>query len=103
MGDTLPYIWLLWQRTANSRRSMAWRGVDKLNEPLLYPERPSTGSSQSTVHVILSCFNDILTEKTTESNLAISKEGSSAGFRKYYVDKLKKVCLINYSRSSDSP
>jgi len=58
----------------------------------MYLESPSTSSSQTTAHVILACFNDVLSEKSVDSTLAIANiEAGSSEFRKYYVDKLKKV------------
>ena len=64
----------------------------------MHLERPSTGSSQTTAHVILACFNDVLAEKSLDSkdinNLSISnilESGSTLEFRKYYVDRLKGV------------
>ena len=71
---------------------MAWWSVDKCSEPLMYLERPSTSSSQKTAHIIVSCFSDVLSEKLVDSTLAIANiESGSSEFRKYYVEKLKKV------------
>ena len=58
-------------------------------------ERPATSYSQETAHFLLACFNDVLSEQSADYSSAISQEpGSSAEFRKYYVDKLKGVCLL---------
>ena len=69
------------------------------NEPLMRLERPSTASSQTTAHVINSCFNEILSQKQLGSkdisNLVVSKrEKSDSVYQDYYVDKLTKVGYI---------
>lgn len=69
------------------------------SEPLMRLERPSTASSQTTAHIINSCFNQILSHKQFDpkdiSNLAVSKrESSQSDFQDHFVDKLTKVKII---------
>ena len=71
------------------------------SEPLMRLERPSTASSQTTAHIINSCFNEILCHKPLDTkginNLAVSKrELNECEFQSYYVDKLKRVNINNY-------
>lgn len=66
------------------------------NEPLMRLERPSTASSQTTAHIINSCFNKILSQKELDqkdiSNLAVSKrDDPPSDFQDYFVEKLTKV------------
>lgn len=77
---------------------MARRTSGGDSEPLMRLERPSTASSQSTAHIINSCFNEILSKKPLDTkdinNLAVSKKlmtASASEFQEYYVDKLKRV------------
>lgn len=63
-------------------------------EPLLRIERPSSPSSQSTAHVISSCFNDMLASKPLDAkeinNMIVSRTGES-GYHNRYVESLKEV------------
>ena len=65
------------------------------SELLMRLERPSTGSSQTTAHVISACFSEILAHKQPDSqeivNLVASRKDSQSDFQDYFVEKLTKV------------
>ncbi len=67
------------------------------NEPLMKLERPTTGCSQSTAHLINVAFTDILSAKPHNpkavNNLAVSKRGES-DYHDKFVDQLTKVIII---------
>ena len=67
------------------------------NEQLLRLERPSSSSTQSSSHVIDSCFNEILSQPTLDAkeiyNLALSRRGSS-DYHEGFITELKRVCGI---------
>ena len=68
------------------------------NEPLKTLERPSSASSQTTAHIINSCFKEILIQTPLDpgavNNLAVSRRGESI-YHDEFVDGLKKVCCRN--------
>ena len=64
------------------------------SEPLMKLERPTSGCSQSTAHLINAAFTDVLSAKPHDAkavgNLAVSKRGES-DYHDNFVDQLTQV------------
>ena len=69
------------------------------NEPLMRLERPTLASSQTTAHVINSCFNDVLSrgqkmDTGAINNMAVSRRGDPNLYHDSFVDEAKQVCCF---------
>ena len=66
------------------------------NEPLMRLERPTLASSQTTAHVINSCFNEVLSQRQKMdcgaiNNMAVSRRGDPSLYHDSFVDEAKQV------------
>ncbi len=70
------------------------------SEPLMKLERPTSGCSQSTAHLINAAFTDVLSAKPHDAkavgNLAVSKRGES-NYHDKFVDQLTQVIIVLYT------
>ena len=66
------------------------------NEPLLRLERPTLASSQTTAHIINSCFNEVLSQRQQMdsgaiNNMAVSRRGDPSLYHDSFVEEAKQV------------
>ena len=66
------------------------------NEPLMRLERPTIASSQSTAHIINSCFNEVLSKRQQMdsgaiNNMAVSRRGDPDLYHDSFVKEAKEV------------
>ena len=66
------------------------------NEPLMRLERPTIASTQTTAHIINSCFNEVLSQRQQMdsgaiNNMAVSKRGDPDLYHDSFVKEAKEV------------
>lgn len=66
------------------------------NEPLIRLERPTLASSQTTAHIINSCFSEVLSQRQVMdsgaiNNMAVSRRGDPNLYHDSLVEEVKQV------------
>ena len=66
------------------------------NEPLMRLERPTLASSQTTAHIINSCFHEVLSQRQhidsgAINNMAVSRRGDPHLYHDSFVEEAKQV------------
>ena len=66
------------------------------NEPLMRLERPTLASSQTTAHIINSCFHEVLSQRQridsgAINNMAVSRRGDPDLYHDSFVEEAKQV------------
>ena len=66
------------------------------NEPLMRLERPTLANSQTTAHIINSCFNEVLSQSQhidsgSIDNMVVSRRGDPNLYHDSFVDEAKQV------------
>ena len=66
------------------------------NEPLMRLERPTLASSQTTAHIINSCFHEVLSQRQqidsgAINNMAVSRRGDPNLYHDSFVEEAKQV------------